>query len=120
MTPTSPAQSRRASTLIDVLVALPIIALLGVVAIRLLLSVHRSVIHTDGALGATRELRHGASVLSSELRGIRPRDLVAWADTAVEFDATVGTGVTCAVSADRLSVDVVAADADAAADVTSS
>ena len=110
---------RHASTLIDILVALPLIALLGIIAVELLLSVHRSVIHTDGALGATRELRHGVSVLSSELRGLRPRDLVAWADTAVEFDATVGMGITCAISADRLSVDIVASDADAAADVTS-
>jgi hypothetical protein len=44
--------------------------------------------------------------------------LVAWTDTAVEFDATVGTGVTCAVSPDRMSVDVVASDADAAADAS--
>ena len=107
----------RGSTLLDVLVALPLIALLGIVAVQLLLTVHRSVIRTDGQLGATRELRHGANVLSSELRGLRPRDLIAWADTAVEFDATVGMGVTCAVSADKMNVDIVAADADAAASV---
>ena len=119
MTHSPHTPTRHGSTLIDILVALPLIALLGILAIQLLLGVHRSVIRTDGALGATRELRHGASVLSSEIRGLRPRDLVAWADTAVEFDATVGMGVACAISADRTSIDVVAADGDAAADVTS-
>ena len=109
-------RTRSGTTLLDLLVALPLIALLGITAIQLLLGVHRTVIRTDGTLGATRELRHGASVLSTELRGLRSRDLVAWADTAVEFDATVGMGVTCAVSADRMSVDVVEGDANAAAD----
>jgi hypothetical protein len=113
------AHAARGSSLLEILIALPLVALLGIVAVQLLLSVNRTVIRTDGALGATRELRHGASVLSSELRGIRPTDLVAWADTAVEFEATVGTGVTCAISADRMSIDIVASDADAAADVTS-
>ena len=116
MTHSPHTPTRHGSTLIDILVALPLIALLGILAIQLLLGVHRSVIRTDGALGATRELRHGASVLSSEIRGLRPQDLVAWADTAVEFDATVGMGVACAISADRTSIDVVAADGDAAGD----
>lgn len=109
--------TRRGSALIDALVALPLIALLGAVAVQLLLGVHRAVVRTDGALGATRELRHASSVLASELRGLRSRDVVAWSDTAVEFEATVGIGITCAVSADRTSIGVVAADPAAEADV---
>lgn len=89
-------RARRGNGLLETLVALPLIALLGVVAIRLLLSVHRQVLHADGVIGASRELRHAASVLSAELRVLRARDLVAWNDTVVEFDGTVGVGIVCA------------------------
>lgn len=96
-----------------------LIALLGAAAVQLLIGVHRAVTRTDGTLGATRELRHGASVLSAELRGLRPRDLIAWSDTMMEFDATVGIGITCAIGADRASMTVVAADPAADADAQS-
>ena len=87
--------TRHGSSLIELLVALPLVALLTAVAVQLLLHVHRDVIATDGALGATRELRHGANILAGEWRGLRNSDLVTWTDTSVEFRATVGLGVVC-------------------------
>ncbi len=83
-------------TLLEVLIALPLMALLGAVAVQLLLTMHRRSLHDDGVFAASRELRHGATVLSTELRGLRAADVVAWSDTAIEFEGTVGVGVVCA------------------------
>lgn len=88
----------RGYSLLELMVALPLVALLGAVCVQLLLSVHRRALHDDGALGATREMRHGAGVLASELRNLRADDLIAWSDTAIEFDATVGVAIVCASS----------------------
>ena len=84
--------------LLEVLVALPLIALLGGVAVQLLLSVQRQVVQADGTLGATRTLRHSAGILAAELRVLQPRDLVLWTPTSVEFDGSVGVGFVCAAN----------------------
>lgn len=91
----------RGYSLLELLVALPLIAIVGAVCVQLLLGVHRRTLHDDGALGATREMRHGAGVLVSELRGLRAEDLIAWSDTAIEFEATVGVAIVCATSSSR-------------------
>lgn len=87
--------TRRGSGLLEVLVALPLVAVLGAVAVQLLLTVHRQILRHDGTLGATRELRHGAGILAADARTARGRDVITWSDTAVEFDATVGVGYVC-------------------------
>jgi hypothetical protein len=109
-------RTRTGSGLLELLVALPVMALLGVVVVQLLISVHRQVLRTDGAAGASRELRHGAGVLVAELRVIQPVDLVAWSDTAVEFEGLVGVGVVCA-AAMRVA-DLAILDADSGAHVS--
>lgn len=97
-------------TLFELVVALPVVALLTAVAVHLLLSVHRNVLAMDGALSATRELRHGTNVLAAEWRGIRANDIVAWTDTSLEFDATVGVGVVCTSRVPNVAVSVVGVD----------
>jgi hypothetical protein len=99
--------TRRGSGLIEVLVALPLIVLLGAVAVQLLLTVHQQVLRHDGTLGATRELRHGAGILAADARTARARDVIAWSDTAVEFEATVGVGYVCGTGAAGDAVTVV-------------
>lgn len=89
-------RARRGSGLIEVLVALPLIVILGLIAVRLLISVQRDAVRLDGKLGATRELRHSAGILLTEWRTIRSQDLIAWNDTAVEFESLIGTGIACA------------------------
>lgn len=88
-------RNRCGTSLLELMVAMPLFALLTAVAVHLLLNVYRSATATDGVLGATRELRHGANVLASEWRGLRHSDLVAWTDTSIEFYSTVGVGVVC-------------------------
>ncbi|MBL0170251.1 MAG: hypothetical protein IPP90_05870 [Gemmatimonadaceae bacterium] len=103
------SRARAGTGLLEVVVALPLMALLGVVAVQLLLGLHRQIVQADAVMGATRELRHGASVLAAELRPLRPSDLVAWSDTAVEFDGMVGLGIACA-STGRTQVLIVGPD----------
>lgn len=83
------------TTLLELLVALPLMALLGGVAVLLLLQTHRAVRASDGIIAANRELRHAVAVLSSDLRPLRGIDLIAWSDTAIEFNAMVGAGIVC-------------------------
>ncbi|MBP6771912.1 MAG: hypothetical protein KA154_02875 [Gemmatimonadaceae bacterium] len=81
--------------LLEVLVAIPLLALLGTLAVRLLLGVHQRALADDGALGAVRELRHGTAVLFAELRGVRDGDVIAWSDSTIEIDVTVAAGIVC-------------------------
>lgn len=101
---------RQGTGLLEVLVALPLMALLGIVAVQLLLGAHRQIVHADGVLGATRELRHSTGILAAELRVLTPRDLMFWSDTAVEFDGTVGVGFSCAARLGRAQLLLVGAD----------
>ncbi len=101
---------RQGTGLLEVLVALPLMALLGIVAVQLLLGAHRQIVHADGMLGATREVRHSTGILAAELRVLKPRDLVIWSDTAVEFNGTVGVGLSCAARLGRAQLLLVGAD----------
>ncbi len=85
----------RGTTLIELLVALPLVAVLGAAAVMLLLQAHRLVRHADSLTAANRELRHAVAAIASDLRPLRAVDLVAWSDTSVEFDAMVGAGIVC-------------------------
>jgi hypothetical protein len=62
----------------------------------LVLNSQRTSRSIDGRTSRTRELRHAAAAIAAELRSVRSRDLHAWNDTLVEFDATVGIGFICA------------------------
>jgi len=98
---------RHGTGLLEVLVAIPLVAVIGTVAVQLLLTVHRQVVRDEGTIGAIRELRHGAGIISAELRGLRASDIVAWSDTSIVFDATVGLGVVCAAVAGHAFVTIV-------------
>lgn len=86
---------RRASTLLELLVALPIFAIIGAIGALVLLETHRLARNSDNAITGTRELRHATAVLAGDLRPLAATDIRAWSDTAIEFDATVGVGIVC-------------------------
>lgn len=88
--------SRRGSSLLELVVALPLLALLGLVAVQLLLSVQRSVVRDDASRFAARELRQASAILLSELRMVSASDLLSWTSTSVEFLGPVGAGIVCA------------------------
>jgi len=86
---------RRGSSLIELLVALPLLALLGSVAVMLLLFVARSARMQSRTLQVSRELRHAVLVLSHDIDRLRVGDVLAVSDTLLEFDARLGAAVVC-------------------------
>ena len=107
--------ARKGSSLLEVQVALPLIALLGVVAVSVLLQMYRVAITNDSRLSAIRELRQGATVLASELRPLRARDIITWSDTMIELHGVIGIGIVCNINAARDRVSVTDASAQIAA-----
>jgi hypothetical protein len=100
---------------VELLVALPVLAVVAALAVAVLLAAHRQARASDGRQGNVRELRHGGIVLAAELRPLRPADLIAWSDTSIEFHSLVGVGIACDTRAARHSVDLLpAAGVDAA------
>jgi type II secretory pathway component PulJ len=93
------AQPRRGGTLVELLIALPIAALLAAAAAATLLGAWRLARRVESSQGSLRELRHAQAIFEAELRPLRARDIHALADSAVEFDALLGAGVVCASAA---------------------
>lgn len=91
------ARVRAGITLVELLVALPIMGIVGLIAVLLLIAAERQARRADAVGGSMRELRHAAVIIGSDLRPLRPADLVAWTDTSLDFDATIGVGTACDV-----------------------
>ncbi len=106
--PTRPR--RRGVALVELLVAFPLIALLGTVAVVVLLATLRLARQDDGQVGALRELHAASLTLRTELQRLRPDELMAWRDTLLEFDTLVGLASVCAVDGSTGTVTVVAPD----------
>jgi type II secretory pathway pseudopilin PulG len=90
-----PRSSRTGTTLVELLIALPLLALVGAVALMLLLSAQRETQHTDRQLTNSHELRQAQSILESEFRALAPPDIIAWTDTSIDIESTIGVGVAC-------------------------
>lgn len=88
---------RKGTTLLELIVALPIGAIIGAIAISLLLDTHKLSRRLDSSTQIGRELRQAAQVLASEIRPLAATDLVAWTDTSIEANGLIGSGVVCAV-----------------------
>lgn len=95
--------TRKGTTLVELVAAIPLLALLGLVAAMLVLNGQRVARTVDGRTSRTREMRHAAAALAAELRSSRSRDLHAWNDTLIDFDVTVGFAIACGnPQADRI------------------
>ncbi len=92
-------KQRRGNTLVELIVALPIAAVLGTVAMGLLLDTHRLARRLQSSTEIARELRQAGAVLSAEIRPLSAANVVAWTDTSLEMHAVVGSGVVCATPA---------------------
>ncbi len=102
------APHRTGSTLVELLIALPLLALVGAVAIMLLLSAQRATQHADRQLTNAHELRQAQAVLASEFRALAATDLVAWSDTSIDLHSTIGVGIACNGRGARDHVDLLA------------
>ncbi|MEO7359822.1 MAG: hypothetical protein ABI120_05800 [Gemmatimonadaceae bacterium] len=91
--------TRTGSTLVELIVALPIAAMIGVVAVTLLLDTHKLARRLDSSTEIARELRQAGAVLVSEIRPLSASDVIAWTDTSFEFHGLAGSGIVCATPA---------------------
>ena len=101
---------RTGSSLIELLVALPLVALVLALATALFLTQLRGASQAEARVEATRTLTQATQVLAHDLRAVAPSDLIAWSDTTVELDVAIAAGISCGAPAADV-VDVVLADA---------
>lgn len=90
--------ARRGTTLVELIVALPIGAIIGTIAVAMLLDTHKVTRRLSSSTQIGRELRQAAAVLASEIRPLAASDVVAWTDTSIEINSLVGSGIACATS----------------------
>lgn len=87
--------NRRGTTLVELLAALPLLALLVVVIALLTLDSQRTSRSVDGSTSRQREIRHASATIAALLRPLRSTDVYKWTDTLLEFDAHIAFGIVC-------------------------
>jgi prepilin-type N-terminal cleavage/methylation domain-containing protein len=90
--------ARRGFTLVELLVALVLLAVVGGTLGTLLVSQYRIFNRTRGATQMQRDLRTGLGLLPMDLRGASRAggDVTVLTDTAIGLRATIGSSIVCA------------------------
>lgn len=86
---------RSGATLVELLVTLPLAALVLALVASALLSGWRVARQHDHAARHLRELRHALGALSAELRPLAPDAVLHWSDTLLALRASIGTAIVC-------------------------
>ncbi|HEX3158079.1 MAG TPA: prepilin-type N-terminal cleavage/methylation domain-containing protein [Gemmatimonadaceae bacterium] len=91
-------RGRRGVTLVELLVAITILAIVGGAVLSVLTQQQRFYRDANEWIGLRRELRNGAGMLPTELRGISSvgGDVTEMLDSALYFNANFGSAVVCA------------------------
>jgi type II secretory pathway pseudopilin PulG len=105
---------RRAFSLVELLVALPLMALATAMALALLLRAAAATRTETSSLSVRRELRHAAILLHRELAPLEGIDLIAWNDTLLDVQAHLGVLVACRLNATDIDVAPPLPDSDEA------
>lgn len=85
----------RGFTLVELLVALPLAALVAASAALLLVQQARHIRGGEARGQAVRELRHARLVLETDLAVLHADDLLIVSDSSLEFRAQLGIGIVC-------------------------
>jgi hypothetical protein len=86
---------RRAFTLVELLVALPLATGIAVLSALLLLRISRVTHTVTGKVAAAAELRHARQVLAHHLAPLAAGDVLLVQDSLIEFRATLGVVLLC-------------------------
>jgi hypothetical protein len=86
---------RSGTTLVELLVTLPLAALVLALVAAALLSGWRAARQHDHAARHRRELRHAAGALAAELRPLATDAVLHWSDTLLTLRASMGTAIVC-------------------------
>ena len=99
-------RGRRGVTLVELLVAITILAIVGGAVLSVLTQQQRFYRDANEWIGLRRELRNGAGMLPTELRGISSvgGDVTEMLDSALYFNANFGSAVVCARAARTIDI----------------
>jgi hypothetical protein len=86
---------RAGTTLVELLVTLPLAGLVLAVVATALLGGWRAARQHDHAARHLRELRHALGALSAELRPLAPDAVLHWSDTLLTLRSSLGTAIVC-------------------------
>jgi prepilin-type N-terminal cleavage/methylation domain-containing protein len=90
---------RAGFTLVELMMALVLLAMIGGAIVNLLTRQQRFYRSAQEAIDLRAELRHAGMLLPTDLRTISPAngDVYAWSDTMIEFRQILGSGVSCQI-----------------------
>ncbi len=89
------AAARRGTTLVELLVSIPLAMTLAIAAAALLVRLAHTARAQSSALATSRELRHATRVLASDLESIGGRDVHVVSDTLLQFAEQLGVLTLC-------------------------
>lgn len=97
---------RRGFSLVELLIALTMMGVVGIIASRLMLGQQRFYQRTNEQLGIRRELRAAMSLLPAELRSISSSggDIRTFDTNSMIFRSVLGIGVVCARAANAIDI----------------
>lgn len=100
------ARRRQGYSLVELLIALVMLGVIGLVASRLMLGQQRFYQRTNEQIGIRRELRTALSLLPAELRSISSSggDIRTFDGTSITFRSVLGIGVVCARTANSIDI----------------
>ncbi len=96
----------RGSALLELVLALPLAALLATAAVQIMLTQLRVSRQVQARVAGTRELEHAVLALASDLRASAATDLETWSDTSITVHAQMFVGAVCAAPAPHV-IDVI-------------
>ncbi len=90
-------RSRRAFTLVELMITMVLLGLVGAVVVTVVVRQQRFYRSTSALMDARAQIRQMGAVLPMELRGISSGggDIVAMTDSALEFRSSFGSSVVC-------------------------
>lgn len=97
---------RTGSTLLELLVAMPLALLLGALAVQLFVAQLRVAGETGARVQNHRDLEHAVIMLAADLRSAAASDLESWSDTSLVVHASVLHAIVCGTPAPNV-VDVI-------------
>lgn len=99
-------RTRRGSALLELVVTLPLAALLATAAVHIMLTQLRVTRQVQARVTGTRELEHAVMALAADIRASAATDLEAWTDSSLVLHAQVFLGTVCGAPAPHV-IDVI-------------
>src|SRR5579864_5741303 len=106
--PTTRTSARRAFTLIELMVAIVLLAIVAGGMMGIIVRQQQFYSGSAGVLETRGSVRDGMAMITSDLRSLSPskQDIYAMGRTFIEFRLNTGAAVVCTISVDRKTITV--------------